>query len=44
MQLTIKATGEHVEVLSHLLAKNPHRLYEREVNGHLVRMFFFPFF
>ncbi|MBM7839265.1 3' terminal RNA ribose 2'-O-methyltransferase Hen1 [Alkalihalobacillus xiaoxiensis] len=40
MQLTIKATGEHVEVLSHLLAKNPHRLYEREVNGHLVRMFF----
>ncbi|GAF20898.1 HEN1 C-terminal domain [Bacillus sp. JCM 19047] len=40
MQLTIKARGEHVDVLSHLLAKNPYRLYERDVNGHLVRLFF----
>ena len=26
MQLTMKATGEHVEVLSYLLAKNPYDL------------------
>lgn len=40
MQLSIRATGEHVEVLSYLLAKNPNNIYERTENGHLVRMFF----
>lgn len=40
MQLSIQATGEHVDVLSYLLAKNPNNIYERTENGHLVRMFF----
>lgn len=40
MQLSIQATGKHVEVLSYLLAKNPKNIYERNENGHLVRMFF----
>jgi hypothetical protein len=30
MQLTIKATGENVKVISHLLAKNPANIYERK--------------
>lgn len=40
MQLTIQATGEHVDVLSYLLAKNPNNRYERNNNGHLIRMFY----
>ncbi|WLR41219.1 methyltransferase domain-containing protein [Bacillus carboniphilus] len=40
MQLSIKATGENVRVLSFLLAKNPQNLYERKQNGHLVRLFY----
>ncbi|WP_407270561.1 3' terminal RNA ribose 2'-O-methyltransferase Hen1 [Radiobacillus sp. PE A8.2] len=43
MQLTIHATGENVQVLSFLLAKNPTNLYERESKGHLVRMFYSKF-
>lgn len=43
MQLTIKATGENVEMLSYLLAKNPANLYERSQKGHKVRMFFSQF-
>ncbi|KAA0549070.1 3' terminal RNA ribose 2'-O-methyltransferase Hen1 [Bacillus sp. BGMRC 2118] len=43
MQLSIKATGENVNVLSYLLAKNPNNIYERSINGHLVRMFFSKF-
>ncbi|WP_079508746.1 methyltransferase domain-containing protein [Mesobacillus jeotgali] len=40
MQLTIRAVGENVQVISHLLAKNPHNIYERHQKGHAVRMFF----
>ncbi len=40
MQLTIRATGQDVQVISYLLAKNPNNIYERSNNGHLVRMFF----
>lgn len=40
MQLTIQGTGANVNMLSYLLAKNPNNLYERNVGGHLVRMFF----
>jgi len=40
VQLSIQAKGKHVDVLSYLLAKNPNNLYERNENGHLVRMFF----
>lgn len=40
MQLTIKATGENVENISHLLAKNPNNIYERKNKGHLVRIFY----
>ncbi|RSD28631.1 3' terminal RNA ribose 2'-O-methyltransferase Hen1 [Mesobacillus subterraneus] len=40
MQLTIRAVGEGVGVVSHLLAKNPHNVYERSLKGHLVRLFF----
>lgn len=43
MQLTIKATGRDVEVISYLLAKNPNNIYERSHNGHLVRMFYSKF-
>ncbi|NPC94074.1 3' terminal RNA ribose 2'-O-methyltransferase Hen1 [Bacillus sp. WMMC1349] len=43
MQLTIRATGPNVKVISFLLAKNPSNLYERSVNGHLVRMFYHKF-
>lgn len=43
MQLTIRATGQDVEVISYLLAKNPSNLYERNLNGHLVRMFYSKF-
>ena len=43
MQLTIKAIGEHVQVLSHLLAKNPANRYERDQKDHLVRLFFSKF-
>ncbi|KYD07631.1 methyltransferase domain-containing protein [Heyndrickxia sporothermodurans] len=40
MQLSIRATGENVHVISYLLAKNPNNSYERKVKGHLVRLFF----
>lgn len=43
MQLSIRATGKDVKVLSYLLAKNPNNLYERDVSGHSVRMFFSKF-
>lgn len=43
MQLTIRAIGQDVKVISYLLAKNPNNVYERSVNGHLVRMFFSSF-
>lgn len=43
MQLTIRATGQDVKVISYLLAKNPSNLYERSLNGHLVRMFYSKF-
>lgn len=43
MQLTIRAVGENVQVLSHLLAKNPHNVYERYHKGHAVRLFFSTF-
>ncbi|WP_433957989.1 methyltransferase domain-containing protein [Cytobacillus horneckiae] len=40
MQLTIHASGENVQVLSYLLAKNPDNPYERSIKGHLVRFFY----
>ncbi|MFA9557742.1 3' terminal RNA ribose 2'-O-methyltransferase Hen1 [Evansella sp. AB-rgal1] len=43
MQLTIHASGNDVEVISYLLAKNPNNIYERSQNGHLVRMFYSKF-
>jgi len=43
MQLTIRAVGEDVQVISHLLAKNPNNLYERNQKGHAVRLFFSSF-
>ncbi len=43
MQLTIRAVGENVQVISHLLAKNPNNLYERNQKGHAVRLFFSSF-
>ena len=43
MQLSVRATGKDVQVLSYLLAKNPNNLYERSVSGHFVRMFFSKF-
>lgn len=43
MQLTIRAVGEDVQVISHLLAKNPNNLYERSQKGHAVRLFFSSF-
>lgn len=43
MQLTIRATGENVKNVSHLLAKNPNNIYERKSKGHLVRMFYSEF-
>ena len=43
MQLTIKATGENVKVISHLLAKNPNNIYERKNKGHFIRLFYSTF-
>lgn len=43
MQLTIKAIGEDVRVLSYLIAKNPTNRYERTHKEHLVRLFFSKF-
>jgi hypothetical protein len=40
MQLTIKVSGKNAWVVSHLLAKNPNSIYERDEKGHLVRMFY----
>lgn len=43
MQLTIYAAGENVQAISHLLAKNPNNVYERNHKGHLVRLFYSKF-
>lgn len=43
MQLTIRATGKDVPVLSYLLAKNPSNLYERTINNHKIRIFYSKF-
>lgn len=43
MQLTIRATGNNVKSISHLLSKNPNNLYERNQKGHLVRFFYSKF-
>ncbi|MCH1627949.1 3' terminal RNA ribose 2'-O-methyltransferase Hen1 [Fredinandcohnia quinoae] len=43
MQLTISATGENVQAISYLLAKNPNNSYERNHKGHLVRLFYSKF-
>jgi 3' terminal RNA ribose 2'-O-methyltransferase Hen1 len=43
MQLTIRATGDHVQAISYLLAKNPNNIYERNHKGHLVRLFYSEF-
>lgn len=43
MQLTIKATGEGVQAVSFLLAKNPVNVYERNQRGHIVRFFYSSF-
>ena len=40
MQLTIRATGENVEAITYLLAKNPNNIYERNHKGHHIRMFY----
>ncbi|WP_203248843.1 methyltransferase domain-containing protein [Sporosarcina beigongshangi] len=40
MQLTIRATGDNVQVISYLLAKNPNNIYERNHKGHSIRMFY----
>ena len=40
MQLTIRATGENVEAITYLLAKNPNNIYERNHKGHYIRMFY----
>jgi 3' terminal RNA ribose 2'-O-methyltransferase Hen1 len=40
MQLTIKASGENVNAISYLLAKNPNNLYERNQKGHKIRFFY----
>jgi 3' terminal RNA ribose 2'-O-methyltransferase Hen1 len=38
LQLVINAKGSHAQVLSHLLAKNPHNLYERTEKEAVVRL------
>jgi 3' terminal RNA ribose 2'-O-methyltransferase Hen1 len=38
MQLSIKVTGQGAGVVSHLISKNPHNLYERNEKGHTVRL------
>jgi 3' terminal RNA ribose 2'-O-methyltransferase Hen1 len=43
MQLTIQASGDNVQAISYLLAKNPNNLYERNHKGHLVRLFYSKF-
>ncbi|MDN4617361.1 3' terminal RNA ribose 2'-O-methyltransferase Hen1 [Paenibacillus sp. PsM32] len=43
MYLTIKATGEHANMISHLLAKNPHNLYDRTEKGARVRLVYTSF-
>ncbi|MCZ8538025.1 3' terminal RNA ribose 2'-O-methyltransferase Hen1 [Paenisporosarcina quisquiliarum] len=43
MQLTIQASGDNVQAISYLLAKNPNNLYERNHKGHLVRIFYSKF-
>lgn len=43
MYLTIKATGEHASMISHLLAKNPHNLYDRTEKGARVRLVYTSF-
>ena len=43
MQLSIRAKGPDVKAISYLLSKNPNNLYERNVNGHDLRMFYSKF-
>lgn len=43
MQLTIQASGDNVQTISYLLAKNPNNLYERNHKDHLVRIFYSKF-
>lgn len=40
MQLSIYTKGPHARAVSHLLAKNPQNLYEREEKGHTVRFLY----
>lgn len=40
MQISLKVYGEHARMVSHLIAKNPHNLYERKEKGGLVRIVF----
>ncbi|EOR22981.1 3' terminal RNA ribose 2'-O-methyltransferase Hen1 [Niallia nealsonii AAU1] len=40
MQISLKVYGEHAGMVSHLIAKNPHNLYERKEKGGLVRIVF----
>lgn len=38
MYITIKATGTHASMISHLLSKNPHNIYDRTEKGARVRL------
>jgi hypothetical protein len=38
MQLSIRAQGEGAGILSHLLAKNPYNLYDRDEKSNRVRL------
>ncbi|WIM41190.1 3' terminal RNA ribose 2'-O-methyltransferase Hen1 [Paenibacillus sp. PK4536] len=43
MYLTIKATGTHASMISHLLAKNPNNLYDRTEKGARIRLVYTSF-
>jgi 3' terminal RNA ribose 2'-O-methyltransferase Hen1 len=43
MQLNLKAKGTHVQMLSHLLAKNPENVYERTEKEAIVRLVYTKF-
>lgn len=40
MQLLLRVKGPHADLVSHLLAKNPANVYDRQEKGHRVRMIF----
>lgn len=40
MQLLLRVKGPHADLTSHLLAKNPTNVYDRQEKGHRVRMVF----